>query len=79
MKKIAWITLILLFVFWYLFSKVWLKDSETDFKFSDRDKTSVFPTPKNDVLDPFSPSITEKVEAPTIEIKSSSDTSTIKF
>ena len=76
MNKIAWISLILFILVWYLFGKVWLAKNNDGFKFSDRDKSMVFPIEKTSNLDLDAP--TPTLLPPTLETKSGTDTSQIK-
>lgn len=58
MKKVTWISLALLIILWYFFAKFWQYNPSDNFKFSDRDKTMVFPTPKTLLLNLSTPSST---------------------
>lgn len=81
MKKVTWISIILFILTWYFFGKFWQNNPNNNFKFSDRDKIMVFPTPKTIILDIENPS-TAPSSTPTIstvEIKSSTDASVVKF
>ncbi len=79
MKKIGLLILFIIFLFWFFFKNVWLAGPGNDFKYSDRDKTTVFPVSAPATVDPFSPTPTQTQDSPTLEIKSSTDTSVIKF
>ncbi len=79
MKFTFWLTILAIFILWYIFGQIWLKDDNAQFNFSDRDKTMVFPTPKNKTIDPFSPSVTVTVEPTVQKVFNSSDSSSIKY
>jgi hypothetical protein len=82
MSKITWISLILFVILWIVFAKFWLKNSTDEFKFYDRDKFMVFPTPKivtKDLDDKTNPQTATGSSSPTLEYISSTDSSVIKF
>lgn len=82
MKRITWISIILFALLWFFFAKFWLKSPNDEFKFVDRDRFMVFPTPKINTVDLMatpSPKISTSSGYPTIEYISSSDSSVIKF
>ena len=82
MYKVFWLSLLSLFILWFVFSKFWVSNDNDNFNFSDRDKKMVFPTTKMTTADPFTElkvTPTVATDTPTFIIKNSSDTSTIKF
>lgn len=78
MNKITWISLVLFILVWYFFGKVWLVKNTDNFKFSDRDKSMVFPIEKTSNIDLDALTPTPTIVPPTLETKSGTDTSQIK-
>lgn len=74
MKKTLWFTLPILIIFWFLVFK-YLNGTETsDFKFSKRDQETVFPTPRETILD-ISP--TQKITLEVTPVASSASDSNL--
>lgn len=73
MKKHSWGIIVLLLIIWAIFIKMWIGDDQKNFKFSNRENETVFPTPLTRPID----SVDAPISSPSSTVPPSSTSSSV--